>query len=111
MESTGTTSQQAGTSAPIVKSESVKEFDAIYSMSAMSVTDKVDSTTNSDTGRRVAGSTFPRAVVMDDGKTLPSHSFSDCDPSSFSLRVGPNYAKNGNKAPAGPSLYEVIGSE
>ena len=39
------------------------------------------------------------------------HTFSECDPSSFMLRVGPNYNKTGTKAPAGPALYDVVGVE
>mmetsp|Transcript_31776 Transcript_31776/g.53595 ORF Transcript_31776/g.53595 Transcript_31776/m.53595 type:complete len:401 (+) Transcript_31776:213-1415(+) len=82
------------------------------------------------TTKPLAGSTFPRAsgtcsTGSGSGTSSPSpppssssssvasdpprHTFSDCDASSFFLRVGPNYSKTGAKAPAGPSLYEVVG--
>lgn len=33
------------------------------------------------------------------------------DASQFSLRVGPNYKKSGNKAPSGPALYDFVGMD
>ncbi|MEC8392120.1 MAG: EDR2 domain-containing protein, partial [Actinomycetota bacterium] len=35
--------------------------------------------------------------------------WSNCDESSFLLRVGPNYAKSGAKEPSPPSLFELVG--
>lgn len=96
------------------KIESAKEFDELYSMDALKISEMSSgeqTPTAPSSNRMVAGSTFLRAV-SEDGRAQPQpHSFSECNSSSFSLRIGPNYAKNGNKAPAGPSLYEAIGAE
>jgi hypothetical protein len=43
--------------------------------------------------------------------SAPQNTFSSCDSSSFQLRVGPNYAKTGAKAPAGSPLYEIVAVE
>jgi hypothetical protein len=99
----------------IKKAESAREFDALYSMDALSLQDgsavPSKASTPVNNGRMLAGSSFPRTPVPSKGQVPPAHSFSECQSSSFSLRVGPNYAKLGNKAPAGQSLYESVGAE
>ena len=97
-----------------------QELDAMDQMEKLQLSDtgiessqtqtSVESSSQYDPSKIMAGSTFPRASARKDHKP-PSHTFSDCDTSSFQLRVGPNYAKTGAKAPAGPSLYEVAGME
>ena len=97
-----------------------QELDALPRMEKLQLSDtgiessqtqiSVESSSQYDPSKIMAGSTFPRASARKDHKP-PSHTFSDCDTSSFQLRVGPNYAKTGAKAPAGPSLYEVAGME
>jgi hypothetical protein len=94
-------------------SASAKEFDEVYSMDALKLTESTGKETVaplSTGGRLLAGSTFPKSAISQ-GRQAAPHSFSECDASSFSLRVGPNYAKTGSKAPAGPCLYEAIGAE
>lgn len=54
-----------------------------------------------------AGATLVEAT----SELTQPHTFKTCDPSSFALRVGPDYAQNKFKAAAGPSLYEVVGVE
>ncbi len=50
-----------------------------------------------------------------DSSTLPvigtdtSHTWMPIAASDFNLRTGPNYKRNGIKAPSGPSLYELVG--
>lgn len=39
------------------------------------------------------------------------HSFSTIDPSTIQLRVGPDYSRRKRKAPAGESLYDIVGME
>jgi hypothetical protein len=93
--------------------ESAKEFDELYSMDALKLTESAGNEavpSLSTGGKLLAGSTFPKSAISQ-GRQAAPHSFSECDGSSFSLRVGPNYAKTGNKAPAGPCLYEAIGAE
>jgi hypothetical protein len=34
-----------------------------------------------------------------------------CESSSFSLRTGPNYKRNGKKSPSPKAFYEIIGVE
>lgn len=38
-----------------------------------------------------------------------NNTWSRCLSSVFHLRVGPNYAKNGNKAPSNDALYNIVG--
>lgn len=47
-----------------------------------------------------------RAKVKDSYVPLP-HSYWNVDPTTFELRVGPNYSKHKKKAPSGPSLYNL----
>lgn len=103
-----------------VENGCAQELDAVNQMDKLQLSDAIidnssaqssaDSSSQYDPSKIMAGSTFPRASTRKDHKP-PSHTFSDCDTSSFLLRVGPNYAKTGAKAPAGPSLYEVAGME
>lgn len=60
--------------------------------------------------RKVKPNTFTKLVPV--GQTIPKgtsqpHSYGASDASLFSLRVGPNYKKNKQKAPSGPALYEL----
>ena len=113
------------------KSASMREFDELYLMDNLKLTsgDGTDSKPNPKNSKgatptglsNMAGSTYPRANNINsnssgDGRRKSQispqvHTFSDCDTSTFQLRVGPNYAKTGAKAPAGQSLYEVVGIE
>jgi hypothetical protein len=63
-----------------------------------------------DGDRRKAGETFPESENDVKGENSPN-TFSKCDPSSFDLRVGPNYAKNKCKKPSLGSLMEIVGVE
>lgn len=101
----------------LAKAESAKEFDELFSMDALKLVaenalkDGVPSEIRAN-GKLVAGSTFPKVPSQcGKGQQPPPHTFSESNSSSFSLRVGPNYAKLGTKAPAGPSLYEAVGAE
>jgi hypothetical protein len=108
-------SQDGYSNEAIKKAESATEFDALYSMDALSLQQASQAPSKPPTpinnGKMLAGSSFPRTPVPNRGQAPPAHSFSECQSSSFSLRVGPNYAKLGNKAPAGLSLYESVGAE
>ena len=95
------------------KAENAKSFDEIYSIDTLRLSEP-NIEKNDDNfipGRPTAGSSFPKTPLPAKGHPCKAHSFSDCHSSSFSLRVGPNYAKHNKKAPAGPSLYEVVGAE
>lgn len=107
----------------VTESSSTQELNELDQMDNLKISDTateeplgqsgLESSVQYDPSKIMAGSTFPRASrtsVRRDQKP-PSHTFSPCDTSSFLLRVGPNYAKTGAKAPAGPSLYEVAGME
>lgn len=63
-----------------------------------------------DEDKMKAGETFPESENSMKGDKA-SNSWSKCDPSSFDLRVGPNYAKNKNKKPSLGSLMEIVGVE
>lgn len=63
-----------------------------------------------DGERRKAGETFPESENDVEGEKSPN-TFSKCDPSSFDLRVGPNYPKNKCKKPSLGSLMEIVGVE
>ena len=67
-------------------------------------------------GKPIAGSTMSsrkRAVHCMDDKSLDSteteHIWGDGDSSLFNLRVGPNYAKTGAKAPSAAPFYDIVG--
>jgi hypothetical protein len=63
---------------------------------------------NASGGERItAGSTFPYSPV--DGAAAPNNTWSACDASTFNLRVGPDYARNGRKAPSAPALLQIVG--
>ena len=103
----------------IKKIESAQDFDQLYQMDHLKLSETIStlagetaapSSSQYDPSKIMAGSTYPRAGSQK-GQKPPSHTFSECDTSSFSLRVGPNYAKTGAKAPGGPSLYDVVGME
>lgn len=80
-------------------------------MDNLNISEDVDSAPVYDNGLAMAGSTFPKAAPQHKGQQPKPHTLTDSDSSTFSLRVGPNYAKTGAKAPAGPSLYESVGAE
>lgn len=92
---------------------STKEFDELFLMDNLNIAaeDSADSSPVYDNGLAMAGSTFPKAAPQNKGQQPKPHTLTDSDSSTFSLRVGPNYAKTGAKAPAGPSLYESVGAE
>lgn len=102
----------------IKKNESATEFDELYQMDNLKLSETITELANSsnivqntnDSSIVVAGESYPRASSSSTGKP-PVHTFSECNTSSFALRVGPNYSKKGNKAPAGASLYDVVGME
>ncbi len=54
---------------------------------------------------KTAGLTMPKA----EGATPNDNTWSNSDASTFSLRVGPNYEKNKQKAPSGKALMELVG--
>lgn len=61
-----------------------------------------------------AGSTFPAFSNEDtttEGVVPPPNTWSTCDPTSFNLRVGPDYARNKLKEPSSGSLLEIVGVE
>lgn len=65
------------------------------------------------TGKPIAGETFPN---FDEGKSsgidgVTADTFSKCDPSSFNLRVGPDYSRQKRKEPSVGSLLEIVGVE
>ena len=67
------------------------------------------------TGKPVAGETFPN-FNFDEGKSsgidgVTPDTFSKCDPSSFNLRVGPEYSRHKRKEPSVGSLLEIVGVE
>ena len=63
---------------------------------------------NASGGERIqAGSTFPYSPV--EGPSAPNNTWTACDASTFSLRVGPDYGRNGRKAPSAPSLLQIVG--
>lgn len=98
------------------KSTSAQEFDELFLMDNLSLAENAAGFGAEDSpvvnnGLSMAGSTFPKAVLRNKGQQPKPHTFNECDSSSFLLRVGPNYAKTGAKAPGGLSLYEVVGIE
>ena len=54
----------------------------------------------------IAGSTLPRSQPE---QTYCS--WSDCNASRFSLRVGPDYSRNKQKAPSPAAMMDVVGVE
>ena len=54
----------------------------------------------------IAGSTLPRSQPE---QTYCS--WSDCNASRFSLRVGPDYSRNKMKAPSPAAMMDVVGVE
>ena len=107
MEST----QKEATQVQTAIQKTTKEFDELFLMDNLSLSEGVDSSSMVCNGLAMAGSTFPRAVRQNKGQQPRPHTFTDCDSSSFQLRVGPNYAKTGAKAAGGLSLYESVGAE
>lgn len=97
------------------KSTSAQEFDALFLMDNLSLAEATGSGAEDspvvNNGLPMAGSTYPKAVLRSKGQQPKPHTFNECESSSFQLRVGPNYAKTGAKAPGGLSLYEVVGME
>jgi hypothetical protein len=41
--------------------------------------------------------------------TSISNTWTKCASSVYHLRIGPNYSKNGNKAPSNEALYNIVG--
>ena len=54
----------------------------------------------------IAGSTLPRSQPEQTYCT-----WSDCNASRFSLRVGPDYSRNKQKAPSPAAMMDVVGVE
>ena len=49
-------------------------------------------------------------TVTSNTTNVPKHNtWSYCDSSVFHLRIGPNYQKNGLKAPSNQALYNIVG--
>ena len=73
------------------------------------------------TGRPTAGDTFPNfdresSPNSDVGKSsgvdsVTPDTWSKCEPSSFNLRVGPEYSKSKRKEPSLGSLLEIVAVE
>lgn len=59
----------------------------------------------------VAGESMKETPVPTENEKLLEAEgvWSQCDESSFSLRVGPNYSKTGAKEPSPPSLFDLVG--
>lgn len=55
--------------------------------------------------------TAGESILKGDNKSeaCEANTWSSCCSESFNLRVGPDYSKNGNKAPSSKSLCEVVG--
>jgi hypothetical protein len=65
------------------------------------------------TGKPTAGETFPNFDVGKSSGTegVTPDTWSKCEPSSFNLRVGPDYSKHKRKEPSLGSLLEIVGVE
>ena len=68
------------------------------------------STAEKSTVKPTAGATFPVSGEGSEG-ALPPNTWSVCDPSSFSLRVGPDYPRHKRKEPSMGSLLDIVGVE
>ena len=62
-------------------------------------------------GLKLAGTTIPRGEESDGKGENPNNTWSPCDATTFSLRVGPNYNRNKQKAPSAPALLDIVGVE
>lgn len=58
----------------------------------------------------VAGSSVPELKDLSEGSRLEAaQMWSQCEASSFNLRIGPNYKSTGAKAPSPNELYDLVG--
>jgi hypothetical protein len=62
-------------------------------------------------GLKLAGTTIPRGEESDGKGEYPNNTWSPCDATTFSLRIGPNYNRNKQKAPSAPALLDIVGVE